>query len=52
MIPFSCETIWQPLQTPSVNVSGRLKNAANISASRALYKIDRAHPDPAPSTSP
>jgi hypothetical protein len=32
MIPFSCDTIWQPLHTPSVKVSGRAKNVANMSA--------------------
>ena len=30
----------------------RAKNAANISRSLSLYRIDRAQPDPAPSTSP
>ena len=29
--PCSFDIIWQPLQTPSVNVSGRSKNAANCS---------------------
>ena len=44
--------IWQPLQTPSANVSGRAKNAANCSRARGLNRIDFAQPSPAPSTSP
>ena len=44
--------IWQPLQTPSANVSGREKKPAKASRSRALNRIDFAQPSPAPSTSP
>ena len=44
--------IWQPLHTPSANVSPRAKNAANSSRARALNRIDFAQPSPAPSTSP
>ena len=49
---FSAESIWQPLQTPSVNVSGRSKKAANCSRRLALNRTDLAQPSPAPSTSP
>ena len=30
-----CDSIWQPLHTPSANVSPRSKNAANMSRVRA-----------------
>ncbi len=46
------DIIWQPLQMPSANVSGRAKNAANMSASLSLKRIVFAQPSPAPSTSP
>src|SRR5574344_490708 len=29
MMSLSCDSIWQPLQTPRLNVSGRSKNALN-----------------------
>ena len=48
----SADIIWQPLQTPSENVSGRAKNALNASRSREWNRIDFAQPSPAPSTSP
>src|SRR5258706_11626949 len=44
--------IWQPLQTPSANVSARLKNASNSTRALRLNSIDLAQPSPAPSTSP
>ena len=52
MISLSAAIIWQPLHTPSANVSRRSKNAANMSRARPLNRIDFAHPSPAPSTSP
>src|SRR6187397_946112 len=44
--------IWQPLQTPSANVSARLKKASNSARARGLNRIAFAQPSPAPSTSP
>lgn len=35
-VTLSCDTIWQPLHTPSVNVPGRSKNAWNMSRSLSL----------------
>ena len=52
MMSLSCESIWQPLHTPSENVSGRSKNALNIALRRSLKRIERAQPEPAPRTSP
>ena len=50
--PFRCESIWQPLQTPRVSVSGRAKKAPKASESCGLNRMVRAQPAPAPSTSP
>ena len=40
MIGLSCASIWQPLHTPSENVSSRAKNAANASRSALRSRID------------
>ena len=40
---FSADIIWQPLQTPSVKVSGRAKNRANMSRAAGV-KQDRFGP--------
>ena len=50
--PFSCESIWHPLHTPSENVSGRAKKSANMRDSAGLNSMLRAQPLPAPRTSP
>ena len=42
MIGANAAIIWQPLQTPSANVSLREKKAANCSASRGSNMIERA----------
>ena len=52
MISRSADIIWQPLHTPSANVSGRAKNALKSSRRREWNRIDFAQPSPAPSTSP
>ena len=52
MMSASSANIWQPLQTPSANVSDRAKKASNWSLSAALKVIERAQPIPAPSVSP
>lgn len=52
MRSLSLERTWQPLQTPSVNVSGRLKNVANSSRVGGWNRMLLAQPWPAPRTSP
>src|SRR5205807_1937932 len=49
---FNLLSTWQPLHTPNVNVSGRLKNASNSARVGGWNRIDFAQPWPAPSTSP
>ncbi|GKT77878.1 multidrug resistance transport transmembrane protein [Colletotrichum tofieldiae] len=44
--------IWQPLQTPSANVSGRLKKFSNSWRACLCSRMDCAQPTPAPKTSP
>ena len=52
MIGLSWLSIWQPLQTPSANVSLRAKNVANASRNALRSSTLVAQPRPAPSTSP